>query len=238
MKTALVTGGSRGIGREIVRLFSSSGYLVAFTYKNSDSEALSLAKETGSLAVYADSAREEDVTAAVGKAVDSLGKIDCLINNAGISSFAMFDKISTYEWNRIMSVNLNGAFLYAKAVLPGMITRHSGRIINVSSMWGITGSSCEVAYSSSKAALNGMTKALAKEVGPAGITVNAIAPGLIDTDMNSCISNADISRIIEDTPMMRIGTPRDVAALALFLAGDDASFITGQIISVNGGYLI
>ena len=119
-----------------------------------------------------------------------------------------------------------------------MISRHTGRIINISSMWGITGASCEVAYSASKSALNGMTKALAKELGPSGITVNAIAPGLIDTEMNSALSEEDIQAIIEETPMMRIGTPSDVAALALFLAGDSASFITGEVISVNGGFVI
>lgn len=238
MKTALITGGARGIGRELVRLFSSSGYIVAFTYNKSEREAEDLAKETGSLAIKSDSASETDILSAVKVALDSLGKIDCLINNAGISHFSLFTEISLKEWQRTVSINLNGAFLYSREVSRDMISRHSGRIINISSMWGIVGASCEVAYSTSKSAINGMTKALAKELGPSGITVNAIAPGLIKTDMNSGLSEADIEAIINDTPLMRIGTPEDVAELALFIASDKASFITGEVISVNGGYVI
>lgn len=238
MKTLLVTGGSRGIGREIVKTFSKAGYKVAFTYVASADLAQKLSDETGALAIRADSAIEEDVILAVKKIEDALGKIDCLINNAAVSSFSLFGDVMLQDWQKMLDVNLNGAFLYAREVSRGMITRHSGRIINISSMWGITGASCEVAYSTSKAAINGMTKALAKELGPSGITVNAIAPGLIDTDMNSALTAEDIRAIIDDTPMMRIGTPEDVAALALFLAGESASFITGQIISVNGGFVI
>lgn len=238
MKTVLITGASRGIGREMVKKFSETGYRVAFTYNNSAEAAEYLAKETGAISIRADSSVEEDVISAVKIAKDSLGRIDCLINNAGISSFSLFTDISLAEWHRVFSVNLNGAFLYSREVMRDMISRHTGRIINISSMWGITGASCEVAYSASKSALNGMTKALAKELGPSGITVNAIAPGLIDTEMNSALSEEDIQAIIEETPMMRIGTPSDVAALALFLAGDSASFITGEVISVNGGFVI
>ena len=238
MKTALITGASRGIGSEMVKQFVKAGYRVAFTYNNSSEAAKALEKETGAISIRADSTVEEEIVFAVKIAKDSLGRIDCLINNAGISSFSLFTDISLAEWQRVFSVNLNGAFLYSREVMRDMISRHSGRIINISSMWGITGASCEVAYSSSKAALNGMTKALAKELGPSGITVNAIAPGLIDTEMNSVLSEEDIRAIVEETPMMRIGTPNDVAALALFLAGDSASFITGEVISVNGGFVI
>ena len=238
MKTVLITGGTRGIGREMVKSFSIAGYNVAFTYSKSASDAMLLTKEFGAMAILADSAVESDIISAVKEVKAAFGRIDCLINNAGVSSFSLFTEVSLDEWQRLISVNLNGAFLYSREVARDMISRHEGRIINISSMWGITGASCEVAYSTTKAALNGMTKALAKELGPSGITVNAIAPGLIDTEMNSNLSEDDIRNVINDTPMMRIGTPADVAALALFLAGDSASFITGEIISVNGGYVI
>ena len=238
MKNVLITGGSRGIGRAMVELFTSNGYSVAFTYKNSENEAKSLAEATGALAIKADSASESDVITAVNKAISELGSIDCLINNAGVSSFSLFTDLTLDMWNEHLSVNLTGAFLYSKAVIPGMVAKKEGRIINITSMWGITGSSCEVHYSTAKAGLIGMTKALAKELGPSGITVNAIAPGLIDTDMNGCLSADVIHAIEEETPLMRIGTPNEVAKAALFLAGDGASFITGEVMNVSGGYLI
>ncbi len=237
MKTVLITGGSRGIGKAMVETFASEGYLVAFTYKSSESEAKSLAESTGAIAIQADSAREADVVSAVMTAEKSIGSIDCLINNAGISSFSLFTDITLEEWNEHLAVNLTGAFLYSKAVIPKMIAKKRGRIINISSMWGLTGSSCEVHYSTAKAGLIGMTKALAKELGPSGITVNAIAPGLIDTDMNNCLSQEDIKAIEHDTPLMRIGAPKEVAKAALFLASDGASFITGEVLNVSGGYI-
>lgn len=238
MKTVLITGGSRGIGRAMVELFSSNGYNVVFTYKNSETQAKSLAESAGALAIAADSASEADVLDAVKAAITRFGGIDCLINNAGVSSFSLFTDLSLGEWNDHLAVNLTGAFLYSKAVIPGMVARKSGRIINITSMWGITGSSCEVHYSTAKAGLIGMTKALAKELGPSGITVNAIAPGLIETDMNACLSDEDIQAIENDTPLMRIGSPSEVAKVALFLASEDASFITGEVMNVSGGYLI
>ena len=238
MKTVLITGGSRGIGRAMVELFSASGYAVAFTYKKSESEAKSLAESTGALAIYADSAVEADVCGAVKFASDKLGHIDCLVNNAGVSSFSLFTDITLEEWNNHLAVNLTGAFLYSKAVIPSMVSRKYGRIINITSMWGITGSSCEVHYSTAKAGLIGMTKALAKELGPSGITVNAIAPGLIATDMNSSLDAESVECIAEETPLMRIGRADEVAKAALFLAGDDASFITGEIMNVSGGYIM
>ena len=238
MKNVLITGGSRGIGRAMVELFASNGYSVAFTYKSSENEAKSLAEATGAIAIKADSASESDVLYAVNTAICELGSIDCLINNAGVSSFSLFTDITLDMWNEHLAVNLTGAFLYSKAVIPGMVARKEGRIINITSMWGITGSSCEVHYSTAKAGLIGMTKALAKELGPSGITVNAIAPGLIDTDMNRCLSDDDIRAIADETPLMRIGTPSEVAKAALFLAGEGASFITGEVMNVSGGYLI
>ena len=238
MQTVLITGGARGIGRAMVELFSKSGYNVAFTYKKSEKEANLLAESTGALAIRADSAREEDVLSAVALVGEKLGGVDCLINNAAVSSFSLFTDISLDAWNDIIAVNLTGAFLYSKAVLPGMIAKKSGRIINVTSMWGIVGSSCEVHYSTTKAALIGMTKALAKEVGPSGITVNAIAPGFIDTEMNKSLSAETRAELIDDTPLMRIGMPEDVANAALFLAGDNASFITGEVMNLTGGFIV
>ncbi len=238
MKTVLITGGSRGIGRELVRSFANNGYSVAFTYKSSESEAEILAREVGALAIRADSASESDVIFAVDKALSELGKIDCLINNAAVSSFSLFTDITLEEWNAMLAVNLTGAFLYSRSVIPNMLKRKSGRIINITSMWGLVGSSCEVHYSATKAGLIGMTKALAKELGPSGITVNAIAPGVINTEMNSQLSDEDKTALVNDTPVMRIGEPADVAEAALFLASDKASFITGEVMNVSGGYII
>lgn len=238
MKTVLITGGSRGIGRAMVELFSSSGYAVVFTYKNSEAEAIRLQKSTGAIAIRADSASESQVAEAVGLARRELGSIDCLINNAGVSSFSLFTDLTLDDWNSHLAVNLTGAFLYSKATIPYMLEKKQGRIINITSMWGITGSSCEVHYSTAKAGLIGMTKALAKELGPSGITVNAIAPGLIDTDMNRCLTDEDIKAIEDETPLMRIGCADEVARVALFLAGEGSSYITGEVINVSGGYLI
>lgn len=238
MKTVLITGGSRGIGKSMVELFSKNGYRVAFTYKNSENEAKELEKTTGAFPIRADSAHETDVIEAVKKARNVLGIIDCLINNAGISSFSLFSDISVELWNETIDVNLTGAFLYTREVIPEMISKKQGRIINITSMWGIVGSSCEVHYSAAKAGLIGMTKALAKELGPSGITVNAIAPGVINTDMNKNLSEEDILSLKEETPLMRIGEGKDVAEAAFFLASDQASFITGEVLNVSGGFIV
>ncbi len=238
MKNVFITGGSRGIGKAMVELFSENGYKVAFTYKSSEAEALALSKKCSALAIKANSASEDEINYAVERALAEIGEIDCLINNAAVSSFSLFTDIKTEEWNDIFSVNVTAAFLYTRALLPQMIKRKSGRIINISSMWGIVGSSCEVAYSATKAALIGMTKALAKEVGPSGITVNAIAPGVIDTKMNSALSEEDMEILKNDTPLMRIGSTKEVAEAALFLASEAASFITGEVLNVNGGYIV
>lgn len=238
MKTVMITGGSRGIGKAMVELFASNGYKVAFTYKNSKSEAKYLAELTGALAICADSAKEDDVIYAVNTALGELGHIDCLINNAAVSSFSLFTDISLESWNETIAVNLTGAFLYSREVSRDMIARKSGRIINITSMWGVVGSSCEVHYSAAKAGIIGMTKALAKELGPSGITVNAIAPGVINTDMNNSLSEDDLSLLREETPLMRIGEACDVARAALFLAGDGASFITGEIMNLSGGFIM
>ena len=238
MKSVFITGGSRGIGKAMVELFSENGYKVAFTYKSSDSKAMALSEKYSALAIKADSESEEEINAAAERALSELGSVDCLINNAAVSSFSLFTDIKTEEWNSIFSVNVTAPFLYTRALLPQMINRKSGRIINISSMWGVVGSSCEVAYSATKSALIGMTKALAKEVGPSGITVNAIAPGVIDTKMNSALSEEDMEALKNDTPLMRIGSAKEVAEAAFFLASDAASFITGAVLNVNGGYIV
>ena len=237
MKNVLITGGSRGIGRALVEAFSKSGYKVAFTYNNSEAEALKLQEEFSPLAFKADSRKEAEVLAAVKAAREALGSIDILINNAGISSFSLFTDLTLEEWNDTFAVNVGGAFLYTRAVLPDMISKKWGRIINLSSIWGLVGSSCEVHYSASKAALIGMTRALARELGPSNITVNAIAPGLIDTDMNKSLSDEDKALFAEDTPLGRAGRPEEIAKAALFLASDAADFITGDVLNVSGGYV-
>ena len=238
MKTVLITGGSRGIGRAMTEAFSKNGYAVAFTYKNSETEAKSLAESTGALAIRADSAVEGDVISAVDTVVKTYGHIDCLINNAGISSFSLFTDITAQQWNEMMAVNLTGAFLYSREALKYMISKKQGRIINITSVWGLVGSSCEVHYSTAKAGLIGMTKALAKEVAPSGITVNAIAPGMIDTDMNRAFSDDDLKGILDEVPVGRIGLPDEIARAALFLADDASAYITGDVLNVSGGYVI
>ena len=238
MKTVLITGGSRGIGRAMVIAFCKKGYRVAFTYKASHTDAAMLSDEYGAVAICADSEDENEILKAVEITEKKLGNIEILINNAAVSSFSMINDITTQEWRRTFSVNVDAPFLYTKAVVGGMIRNKYGRIINISSMWGEVGSSCEVHYSASKAALIGMSKALAKELGPSGITVNCIAPGIINTDMNSAVDKDVVEELIEQTPLMRLGTPADVANAALFLAGEGGDFITGAVLDVNGGFVI
>ena len=238
MKTAYITGGSRGIGAEAVRLLAKNGYKVAFTYYKSEEQAMKLSEETGAFAVYCDVSKSDDVKNAVSRINDTLGSIDILINNAGIDEFALFCDITDEMWHRMIDTNLSSAFYASRAVLPSMISKKDGVIINVSSMWGEVGASCEVHYSVSKAGLIGMTKALAKEVGPSGVRVNCITPGVIDTDMNKNLSKDDLEQLKSDTPLGKIGKTEDVAKAILFLCSDDARFITGQVWGVNGGYII
>ena len=238
MKGVLITGGSRGIGRAAVELFSKNGYKVAFTYKSSDAAALELSSRCGARAIKADSECACDIERAVAEATEFLGSVDVLINNAAVASSGLLTDISLDEWNRVMNTSVTGAFLYTKSVLSQMVNKKCGRIINISSMWGIVGASCEVHYSTAKAALIGFTKALAKEVGPSGITVNAIAPGVIDTDMNAGYSEEDIAALADETPVCRIGRPEEIARAALFLADDASSFITGEIMNISGGLIV
>ena len=238
MKTVLITGGSRGIGRAMVERFCALGWSVAFTYKSSEREAQLLAQSLGALAIRADSTEPEAVACAVDKVLESYGRVDCLINNAAVSSYSLLTDLSVEQWRECVDVSLTGAFLYSKAVIPDMLKRKQGRIINITSMWGEVGSSCEVHYSAAKAGLIGFTKALAKELGPSGVTVNAIAPGVINTEMNAALSQEDMSALRDETPLMRIGEPSEVASAAVFLAGDEAGFITGAVLNVNGGFVM
>ncbi len=238
MKNVLITGGSRGIGKAMVEVFTEAGYRVGFTYKNSYSEAEKLSESTGALAIKADVEISSEIEGAVRTFNEKIGGVDVLVNNVGISEFSLFSDITLDSWNRIFAVNVSSAFLFTKAALPFMLKNKWGRIINISSIWGVSGASCEVHYSASKAALIGMTKALAKELGPSGITVNAIAPGLIDTDMNKELSEEDKREFCEATPISRMGKPEEVAAAALYLANDAAGFVSGDVLNVNGAYIV
>lgn len=234
----LITGASRGIGAACATLFSKNGYSVAVHYNKNKELAETIAKECGGIAVCADVSKSDEVNRMVSEVEEKLGTVDILINNAGISESRLITDISNADWEYMLGVNLDGAFYTARRVLPNMISKKSGCIINISSMWGEVGASCEVAYSTAKAGLLGLTKALAKEVGPSGIRVNAITPGVIKTDMLVGYTEADLTALVEETPLGRLGTPDDVAKCALFLASDNASFITGQVLGVNGGFVI
>lgn len=238
-KTVLITGGSRGIGKAIVYKFSQAGYNVLLNFNKSEDIANQIANELNNVKVYgADVSDRNKVINMINYTIENFGKIDVLINNAGISSSGLFQDLPFEEWQKIMDVNLNGVFNCTQAVLPGMIERKSGKIINISSIWGMTGASCEVAYSTSKAGVIGMTKSLAKEVGPCNIQVNSIAPGIIMTDMVADYSMEELNAITDQIPLGRIGSADDVANLALFLASDNANYITGQVLSPNGGWVI
>lgn len=238
MKTVLITGGARGIGAATAKRFADGGYKVIINYNKSRTEAEALAKLIGAYAIKADIGNPSEVELMMKNLENEFGGVDVIINNAGISKFNLFTDITEEEWQEIININLSGAYRVAKHGIKSMISRRSGCIINISSMWGQVGSSCETAYSASKAGLIGLTKALAKELGPSNIRVNCIAPGVIDTDMNSSISSEVMAELCDETPLMRIGKPEDIAELAFFLASDAASFITGQIIGSNGGFVI
>ena len=238
MQTVLITGASRGIGAQMVRRFSEKGWQVIFTYLSSREAAQALEKETGALAVQADARSEEDTARLLQEVNRRFSHLDALICNAGVSYTGLLQDMTVREWDDLFAVHARGAFLASRAFLPGMISRKKGSILYVSSMWGQVGASCEAAYSACKAALIGLTKALAKEVGPSGIRVNCLCPGVIETDMLREYSKDDLSALREETPLCRLGTPDDIARAACFLCGDDASFITGQALGVNGGFVI
>lgn len=237
-ETVVITGASRGIGRECARRFSAAGYNVAAVYFRSEEAALSLKRETGCEILRCDVRDFDGAQKCAGRVKELFGGADILINNAGIAQQALFSDITEDMWDNMFNVNVKGVYNFTRAFLPEMIRRKYGRIINISSMWGQVGASCEVHYSASKAAVIGFTKALAKETGLSGVTVNCIAPGVIDTDMNGTLDRGTVAALKEETPVNRIGTPADIADAALFLSGRNAGFITGQIIGVNGGFVI
>lgn len=226
----LVTGASRGIGFAMAKQFAEAGYAVYALWHN----AKEWLDEVGALDITPVQGDVADA-ASVAAVREAVGDVDILVNNAAISRFGLVTDLSEAEWDEMMAVNLKSVFLLSKAFLPGMIHQKSGKIINVSSIFGAVGGSCEVAYSAAKAGVIGFTKALAKEVGPSGIQVNCIAPGVIDTAMNARLSAEDLAALRDETPLGRLGTPEDVAKLALFLAED--KFITGEVLHIGGGYL-
>ena len=238
-RVALVTGASRGIGAAVARALAAKGYCVAVHYNRSGAQALALAAELPeAIAVQADMADAQAVQRMVERVAAHYGRIDVLVNNAGIALWKLAMDTTVEEWDRIFDVNVRGAFAATRAALPYMVEQQGGSIINVSSMWGQVGASCEVAYSASKAALIGFTRALAKEMGGAGIRVNCICPGVIATDMIASFDEDAIADLEEETPLGRIGVPEDIAQTAVFLAGQESAFITGQVIGVNGGFVI
>lgn len=243
MRNVLITGASRGIGAETAHIFAKNGDRVFINYNRSENAARSFQSELSAcgydtVLVKADVSSSKEVNKMFENICREYGGIDVLVNNAGISQIKLFTDITDDDWNTMISVNLSGVFYCCRAALPYMIKKQHGRIINISSMWGQVGGSCEVHYSAAKAGIIGLTKALAMEEGLSGITVNCIAPGVIATEMNSHLSEQDISALKDETPTGTIGTPSDVANAVFFLASESASFITGQTLGVNGGFVV
>ncbi len=243
MKYALITGGSRGIGAAAARLFAQRGWGVAVGYDRSEAQAQALVQELSRLGVPALGVRADVADAGqAGQMVDNVlekfCQLDILVCSAGISHVGLISQIDEYQWRRLFAVNVDGVHHCCRAVLPHMLERKSGSIVTVSSMWGQVGASCEAAYSATKGAVIAYTKALAKELGPSGIRVNCVAPGVIDTEMNAHLTREDLAALADETPLGRIGTPQEAAAAIAFLAGDESSFLTGQVLAPNGGLVI
>lgn len=242
-KTVLITGASRGIGSAIAKIFAQNNYNVIINYFKSEKEALSLQanlfkKGYNVIACKADVTKRNEVEAMFNEGVKRFGTIDVVVNNAGISQQKLFTDITEEEWDNMLNIHVKGMFNCSQCALPHMISRKEGKIINISSIWGMVGASCEVHYSTAKAGIIGFTKALAKEVGPSNIQVNCVAPGIIETEMNNFLEEKERDWLVEDTPLMRFGKPEEVAETVLYLASDKSDFITGQIISINGGFVI
>ena len=243
MKTVLITGASRGIGAASAKLFAANGYTVAVNYHRSKQCAEQVVNEIiasggDAFAVCADVSNEDAVKQMMCFVRQRVGHIDVLIHNAGVAKQALLTDTTADEWRQMLGVHVDGAFYCCKEAIPLMLQNEGGKILIVSSMWGVTGASCEVAYSTAKAALIGFSKALAKELGPSNITVNCVAPGVINTDMCKSLDDQTMQELKEETPLQRIGTPEDVANTLLFLSSDKSSFITGQVIGINGGFVI
>ena len=241
--TAFVTGGSRGIGRAVVRRLAAEGFAVGIDYLQAKEAAEALAAEIcaaggRALAVQADVSDRDAVTAAIGQVEAAFGPITCLVNNAGIAEQHQFQDIDSTFWHRIFAVNVDGAYHTIQAVLPGMIHRKAGTIVNISSSWGQRGASCEVAYSATKAAIIGLTRSLAAELAPSGIRVNCVAPGVIHTDMVEVLGEDTLRSLAEETPMGRLGKPEDVAAAVAFFCREESAFVTGQVLTADGGFIL
>ena len=239
MRKVLITGGSRGIGAAVVRAFTAAGDRVAFFYHTNHTAAATIAAKTGAVAIPCDVSDPDAVRDGLAAARAALGgDPEVLVSNAGISRTGLSRDVTDAEWREMLDTNLSAAFYLAREVQPAMIRERAGRIIFIGSMWGKVGASCEVAYSAAKAGLRGLTMALAKELGPSGITVNCVEPGVIATDMNAHLDSQTLKALAEETPLGRIGAPAEVAAAVLFLAAPEASFITGQCLGVDGGFAI
>lgn len=237
MKTALVTGGSRGIGAATVRALTNAGWQVAFLYCKSEEQAAELAQKTGAVAILCDVSVKREVADAVEQVLRLFSHIDLVVNNAAVSNGQqLICDVTEMDWQRMLAVNVSGVFYVTQCVLPSMIARHSGHIINISSVWGLVGASCEVDYSTCKAAVIGMTKALAKEVAPSGILVNCLAPGVVDTEMNAHLSEKDKQALCDEIPLGRMASADEIAAAVVAMAHN--TYTTGQVISPNGGFVI
>lgn len=230
--TIVITGGSRGIGAAAVELFAAKGHRVFFLYEKEHEKAAAVASKTGAAAICCDVADEKAVQAAFSQ----IGDVDVLVNNAGICYYGLMSQMSEAQWDRIFDVNVKGIFHCVRVAMPGFLRKQRGCIINVSSMWGRVGSSCEAAYSATKGAVIALTKALAKELGPSGIRVNAVAPGVILTDMCASVAPEILASMAEETPVERNGTPMDVAKAMEYLV--NADFVTGHVLNVDGGYVM
>ena len=242
-KTVLITGASKGIGAATAILFAQKGYNVVINYNNSYESASLLARSLASngysvMTHKANVANKLEVDLMIKETLYKFGSLDILVNNAGIAHDGLITETDEIDFDNIMDVNLKGVFNCCKAVIPSMVSRQSGKIINISSMWGQVGASCEVAYSAAKAGVIGLTKALAKELAPSGITVNCIAPGLIETSMNSNYTVEELNDFVTNIPLGRMGSADEIAAAVEFLSSDKADYITGQVFGINGGYVI
>ena len=243
-KTVLITGASRGIGACCALLFAQRGYNVALHYNESETQAREILEQAEFFGVraavfQADVSDSAQVNRMVMGVLDTFGRIDVLVNNAGIAQQKLFTDITDEDWRHMLGVNLSGVFYCCRAALPHMIREHRGAVVNISSMWGITGASCEVHYSAAKGGVVTMTKALAKEVAPSGVRVNCVCPGVIQTEMNAQLSPETLEALKEETPLGRLGTPLDVAKAVCFLAEEElSSFITGQVLGVDGGFVV
>ncbi len=238
MKNVLITGGSRGIGRACVEKFAREGYTVSFIYNNSVAAADELSAKTGAYAIRTDISRPDEALGAVENAIAKMGSVDILVNNAGISLIKLFTETTDADYYNIMNTNFGGTFFVTREVAKNMISNHFGRIVNIGSMWGKTGASCEVAYSASKAAIEGFTKALAKELGLSGITVNCIEPGVINTEMNAELDDETLAGLCDETPAGRIGRADELAGFVFMIATEKSGFLTGQVIGFDGGFAI